>query len=70
METQPKKYRSKVLASFVANRNPAEFDKTKRNMLLAVRIDAALKSKGWTKKQLAEAMHKNPTEVTNRTIAW
>jgi len=39
-------------------------------MLLAVRIDAALKSKGWTKKQLAEAMHKNPSEVTNRTIAW
>ena len=38
-------------------------------MLLAVRIDEALKSKGWSKKQLAEAMHKNPSEVTNRTIA-
>jgi ribosome-binding protein aMBF1 (putative translation factor) len=64
METQPKKYRSKVLASFVANRNPVEFDKTKRNMLLAVRIDEALKRNGWSKKQLAEAMHKNPSEVT------
>lgn len=64
METQPKKYRSKVLASFIADRNPAEYDKTKRNMLLAVRINEALKSKGWGKKQLAEAMHKNPSEVT------
>jgi ribosome-binding protein aMBF1 (putative translation factor) len=64
METQPKKYRSKVLASFITNRNPAEFDKTKRNMILAVRIDEALKSKGWSKKQLADAMHKNPSEVT------
>lgn len=33
-------------------------------MLLAVRIDEALKSKGWSKKQLADAMHKNPSEVT------
>ena len=64
MEAQAKKYRSKVLAAFIADRKPAEFNKTKRNMLLAVRIDEALKSKGWSKKQLADAMHKNPSEVT------
>ena len=32
--------------------------------LKAVLIDEALKAKGWNKKQLAEVMHKNPSEVT------
>ena len=48
----------------MANRNPTEFEKTKRNMLLAARIDEALKTKGWSKKQLADTMQKNPSEVT------
>lgn len=64
METQAKKYRSKVVADFLAQRDPEQFNKTKRTMLLAALIDEALKAKGWSKKQLAEAMHKNPSEVT------
>jgi ribosome-binding protein aMBF1 (putative translation factor) len=64
METRPKKYRSESVNSITATRNSAEFEKTKRNMLLAARIDEALKAKGWSKKQLAETMHKNPSEVT------
>ena len=64
MENQPRKYRSPIVSNFIARRNPAEFEKTKRNMLLAVLIDEALKTKNWNKKQLAEAMHKNPSEVT------
>ncbi len=64
METQAKKYRSKVVADLLAQRDPAQFNKTKRTMLLAALIDEALKAKGWSKKQLAEAMHKNPSEVT------
>ena len=64
MENQARKYRSPIVSNFIARRNPAEFEKTKRNMLLAVLIDEALKTKNWNKKQLAEAMHKNPSEVT------
>lgn len=64
MNTQPKKYRSAIVGSLMSNRNPTEFEKTKRNMLLAARIDEALKAKGWSKKQLADTMHKNPSEVT------
>ena len=33
-------------------------------MLIAARIDDALKAKNWTQKQLAEAMNKRPSEVT------
>lgn len=64
METNPKKYRSPLIDSLIANRNTNDFEKVKRNMLLAARIDEALKSKGWSKKQLADIMHKNPSEVT------
>ena len=64
MENQVRKYKSAVVSSFIARRNPAEFEKTKRNMMLAVLIDDALKAKNWNKKQLAETMHKNPSEVT------
>ncbi len=60
----PRKYKSAIVSSFIARRNSGEFDKTKRNMLLAVLIDDALKAKGWNKKQLAEVMHKSPSEVT------
>jgi ribosome-binding protein aMBF1 (putative translation factor) len=60
----PRKYKSPVVSNFIASRSSSDFDKTKRNMLLAVLIDDALKAKGWNKKQLAEAMHKNPSEVT------
>jgi ribosome-binding protein aMBF1 (putative translation factor) len=64
MKTQARKYSSKIVSDFIDQRNPAEFNKRKRTMLLAARIDEALKAKGWSKKQLAEAMHKNPSEVT------
>ena len=63
-ENQARKYKSDVLSNFIARRSPAEFEKTKRNMLLSVLIEDALKAKNWSKKQLAEAMHKNPSEVT------
>jgi ribosome-binding protein aMBF1 (putative translation factor) len=61
---QARRYKSPIVSSFIARRNPAEFEKTKRNMLLAALIDDALKAKNWNKKQLAEAMHKQPSEVT------
>ena len=64
MENQARKYKSPIISSFLANRPPAEFGKTKRNMLLAVLIDDALKAKGWNKKQLADAIHKSTSEIT------
>ena len=64
MSNQARKYKSPIVSNFIARRNPAEFEKTKRNMLLSMLIDDALVAKGWNKKQLAEVMHKNPSEVT------
>jgi ribosome-binding protein aMBF1 (putative translation factor) len=60
----PRKYKSPVVSNFIARRSSNDFDKTKRNILIAILIDDTLKAKGWNKKQLAEVMHKNPSEVT------
>jgi ribosome-binding protein aMBF1 (putative translation factor) len=64
MENSPRKYSSPILSRVLANRNPANYEKTKRNMLLAARIDDALKMKGLSKKQLADLMEKRPSEIT------
>ncbi len=64
MNKQPKKYNSTVLSEILNNRNPLTYEGTKRNMLLAARIDDALITKGWTKKYLADTMQKSPSEVT------
>ncbi len=64
MNNQPRKYKSSVVAEILNNRNSTTYQHTKRNMLLAARIDDALKTKGWTKKHLADTMQKQPSEVT------
>ncbi len=64
MNAQPKKYRSKIIAEAIKNRNPIAYECTKRSMLIAARIDDTLKAKGLSKKQFADMMHKNPSEVT------
>ena len=43
MENQARKYTSPIIANVLAKRNMANYEKTKRNMLLAARIDDALK---------------------------
>lgn len=64
MENQARKYTSPIIANVLAKRNMANYEKTRRNMLLAARIDDALKLKGFSKKQLADLMEKRPSEIT------
>jgi ribosome-binding protein aMBF1 (putative translation factor) len=64
MENQARKYTSPILTKVLTKRNMANYEKTKRNMLLAARIDDALKLKGFSKKQLADLMEKRPSEIT------
>ena len=64
MENQARKYTSPIIANVLAKRNMANYEKTKRNMLLAARIDDALKLKGFSKKHLADLMEKRPSEIT------
>lgn len=57
-------YNSPILDEIFAEITPEEAEKTTKRMLLAARIDDGIKAKGWKKKDLAEAMHKHPSEIT------
>jgi transcriptional regulator with XRE-family HTH domain len=39
-------------------------EKSKNKMLLAAKIDEAIKAKGWKKKDFASALNKQPSEIT------
>lgn len=41
-----------------------QYKKTEKRMILAARIDEAIKAKGWKNKELAEALGKKPSEIS------
>lgn len=57
-------YHSNILDEIIAELTPEEVEKTTKRMLLAVRIDNGIKAKGWKRKHLAEALKKQPSEIT------
>ena len=64
MKSKARKYNSTIINDMISNRNPIEYKNTKRSMLLADKIANAIESKGWTRKQFAVSINKNPSEVT------
>lgn len=61
---KPKTYNSPLIDELLQGVSPEELKKTEKRMLLASRIDDAIKAKGWKKKHFAEAMGKTPSEIT------
>jgi len=57
-------YNSKIIDELFDSISPEEEEKIRKRMLLAARIDKAIKAKGWKKKDLAEALKKRRSEIT------
>lgn len=57
-------YSSGLIDQFLNDISPEEYERTKKRMLLAARIDDAIKAKGWKKKDLADALNKQPSEIS------
>lgn len=57
-------YNSSILGELLNEITPKEAEKTKKRMLLAARIDDAIKAKGWRKIDFAKALNKQPSEIT------
>ncbi len=57
-------YSSDLIDQFINEITPEEYERTKNKMLLAAKIDNALKAKGWKKKDLAESLNKRSSEIT------
>jgi len=64
MKNKAEKYGSDLLSRILSEISPAEQGKTDKRMLLAARIDDARKARNLSKKQLAQAMGKQPSEIT------
>ena len=57
-------YTSKISENLLQELTPEETEKIEKRMLLAAKIDNALKSKGWKQKDFAESLNKQPSEIT------
>ncbi|MCD4772496.1 MAG: hypothetical protein K8R41_03820 [Bacteroidales bacterium] len=62
---KPEKYNSKIIDDLLSSISPEVSRKIERKMLIAAKIDDALKVKGWKKKDLLKALDKkNPSIIT------
>ena len=57
-------YRSNLIDDLFQSISNEELEKTEKRMLLAARIDEAIKAKGMKRKHLAEALGKSPSEIS------
>ena len=64
MMNKPKKHDSSIIGDILANTSSYKYEQTRTKMLIAARIGDRLKVLGWTNKNLAEEMSKQPSEVT------
>jgi transcriptional regulator with XRE-family HTH domain len=53
-----------LIETLLAEASPQEQQRVHNKMMLAARIADALSAKGWTQKQLAQAMDKQPSEIS------
>ena len=60
----PEIYSSSLIDNLLNEINPEELKRTERKMMLAARIDDALKAKGMKKGDLAKALNKQPSEIS------
>jgi transcriptional regulator with XRE-family HTH domain len=66
MKTKNKaeEYTSPAIDEIFKEISPAEFKRTEQRMLLAAKIDDAIKAKSWKKTDFAHAMKKSPSEIS------
>lgn len=64
-KSQPAKtQKSKILDVLLEEITPQEQERTEKRMLLAAKIDEGRKAKGWNQNQFADAMGKQPSEIS------
>jgi transcriptional regulator with XRE-family HTH domain len=64
MKNKAEKYSSELLANILDEISPAEQEKIDKRMLLAAKIDDARIARGLSRKELAHALGKQPSEIT------
>jgi len=62
--SKPKNYNSNEIDEIFDSISPEEFEKAKQKMLLAMKIEQAMRECGFNKTQFAKKIGKNPSEIT------
>lgn len=57
-------YKSPFIDALLKDISSEESEKIEKRMLLATKIDEAIKAKGWKQKDLAKALKKSPSEIS------
>lgn len=57
-------YNSPIITKLATSTPLKTIDSVSKQMALAVRIDEAVKAKGWSKKEFAQKMGKKPPEIS------
>jgi transcriptional regulator with XRE-family HTH domain len=64
MNKQARNYTSNILDELMSEITPLEQKRTDKQMLLALKIEKAMKEKNWKKGDLAREMNKQPSIIT------
>jgi ribosome-binding protein aMBF1 (putative translation factor) len=64
MMNKAQSYSSPILTKLAINAPIKTVENVSKQMALAVRIDDAVKAKGWSKKEFANQMGKKPPEIS------
>ena len=64
MINKAQSYNSPILTKLAVSVPLKTIDSVSKQMALAVRIDEAIKAKGWSKKEFAHQMGKKPPEIS------
>jgi transcriptional regulator with XRE-family HTH domain len=59
-----KNYTSEIVNEILSDISADEYLLVEKKMLLAARIDDAIRARGWQKQDLARALHKRPSEIS------
>lgn len=62
--TKARVYNSEVIKELMAETSPEELARTEKRMLLAARLDDAIKDRGWRQAEFAKAIGKKPSEIS------
>jgi len=61
---KPKRHKSPIIQKLQENRSAAEFEKTKKRMLLAAKIADGIKAKGWNNGDLAKELNQYDSVIS------
>ena len=62
-------YRSSIISNLLKETSPEESEKIEKRMILAAKIDKAIKAKGWDRQDLLKALNKEHPSIISKWLS-